>query len=201
MIKFNIDNKAIQYQSLPTSEKKFNKLFINEDDGKIKNEELLMRRILGSISYFVYTKSELFPEIRTNEVVEVELSNIQMKKYIEVRLDELRKEKRFKKESDANQVYKAFTRMLCNFTFPEEIERPYPSKLKFMLSDMDVVDDYNKKVQDKLIKLEAKEQKEKQKNKSTNPDPSSASTASRHPLQVVPDSTTQVEFNIHTKKL
>ena len=199
--KFNIDNKAIQYQSLPTSEKKFNKLFINEDDGKIKNEELLMRRILGSISYFVYTKSELFPEIRTNEVVEVELSNIQMKKYIEVRLDELRKEKRFKKESDANQVYKAFTRMLCNFTFPEEIERPYPSKLKFMLSDMDVVDDYNKKVQDKLIKLEAKEQKEKQKNKSTNPDPSSASSASpASPSKVVPDSTNQVPDLTFTPK-
>jgi len=195
--KFNLDNKAVQYQTLPTSEKKFNKLFINEDNGNIKNEELLMRRILGSISYFVYTKSELFPEIRTNEVVEVELSDIQMKKYIEVRLDEMRKEKRFKKESDANQVYKAFTRMLCNFTFPEEIERPYPSKLKFMLSDMDVVDEYNKKVQDKLIKLEAKEQKEKQKNKSS---ASSASSASSSPSKVVPEPLDQVPDLTFTSK-
>ena len=38
-------------------------------------KELLIRRILGSVSYFVYTKSELFPEIRTNEVIEVELSD------------------------------------------------------------------------------------------------------------------------------
>lgn len=160
--KFNIDKKAIEYQPLPTNENKFNKLFINEDDSKLKNEELLIRRILGSVSYFVYTKSELFPDIRTNEVVEVELSDIQLKKYIDVRQDEIRKEKNFKKQSDANQVYKAFTRMLCNFTFPEEIERPYPSKLKLLLSDMDVVDEYHKKIQNKLVKLEEKNKKEKE---------------------------------------
>ena len=161
--KFNLAKEIKEYAPLPTNEKKFNKLFINEEDGKLKNEELLIRRILGSISYFVYTKSELFPDIRTNEIIEVELSDIQLKKYIDVRQDEIRKEKNFKKQSDANQVYKAFTRMLCNFTFPEEIERPYPSKLKLLLSDMDVVDDYHKKIQNKLIKLEEKKNKEDKK--------------------------------------
>tara|TARA_Y100001970_G_scaffold294296_1_gene450015 strand:- start:8384 stop:11872 length:3489 start_codon:yes stop_codon:yes gene_type:complete len=170
--KFNLHKEAIEYQPLPTNENKFNKLFINEEDGKLKNEELLIRRILGSVSYFVYTKSELFPDIRTNEVIEVELSDIQLKKYIDVRQDEIRKEKNFKKQSDANQVYKAFTRMLCNFTFPEEIERPYPSKLKLLLSDMDVVDDYHKNVQDKLVKYEEKKKKEAAAASSSSPSPS-----------------------------
>ena len=154
--KFILDNKANEYQPLPTNEDKFNKLFINEENGKIKNVDLLTKRILGSISHFVYSNSELFPEIRTNEVVEVEISEIQLKKYIDVRNDEIRKESKFKKDSDANQVYKAFSRALCNFTFPEEIERPYPSKLKLLLSDMDVVDDYHKKIQEKLVKFEKK---------------------------------------------
>ena len=154
--KFILDNKASEYQPLPTNENKFNKLFINEENGKIKNVDLLTKRILGSISHFVYSNSELFPEIRTNEVVEVEISEIQLKKYIDVRNDEIRKESKFKKDSDANQVYKAFSRALCNFTFPEEIERPYPSKLKLLLSDMDVVDDYHKKIQEKLVQFEKK---------------------------------------------
>ena len=154
--KFILDNKANEYQPLPTNEDKFNNLFINEENGKIKNVDLLTKRILGSISHFVYSNSELFPEIRTNEVVEVEISEIQLKKYIDVRNDEIRKESKFKKDSDANQVYKAFSRALCNFTFPEEIERPYPSKLKLLLSDMDVVDDYHKKIQEKLVKFEKK---------------------------------------------
>lgn len=154
--KFILDNKDNKYQPLPTNEDKFNNLFINEENGKIKNVDLLTKRILGSISHFVYSNSELFPEIRTNEVVEVEISEIQLKKYIDVRNDEIRKESKFKKDSDANQVYKAFSRALCNFTFPEEIERPYPSKLKLLLSDMDVVDDYHKKIQEKLVKFEKK---------------------------------------------
>ena len=180
--KFNLAKEAIEYTPLPTNENKFNKLFIDEEDGKLKNEELLIRRILGSVSYFVYNKSELFPEIRTNEVIEVELSDIQLKKYIDVRQDEIRKEKNFKKQSDANQVYKAFTRMLCNFTFPEEIERPYPSKLKLLLSDMDVVDDYHKKVQDKLVKYEEKKRKEKE-------------AAKTSPSKVVPDNTPELTYS------
>ena len=190
--KFNLDKEAIEYQPLPTNEDKFNKLFINEEDGKLKNEELLIRRILGSVSYFVYTKSDLFPEIRTNEVIEVELSDIQLKKYIDVRQDEIRKEKNFKKESDANQVYKAFTRMLCNFTFPEDIERPYPSKLKLLLSDMDVVDDYHKKVQDKLLKYEEKKKKEAAAATSA---PSESPSQSESPSKIIPDETPELKYS------
>ena len=163
--KFNIDNEAKEFSPLPTSEKKFNKLFIDDENNKLKNEDLLIRRILGSISYFVYSNSELFPEIRTNEVVEVELSDSQLKKYVDVRQDEIRKEKRFKKDSDANQVYKAFSRALCNFTFPDEIERPYPSKLKLLLSDMDVVDEYHEKVKTRLLKMDSKDSKDSKDNK------------------------------------
>ena len=189
--KFIIENEAIEYQPLPTNEDKFNKLFVNEEDGKIKNEDLLIRRILGSVSYFVYTKSELFPDIRTNEVVEVEISDIQLKKYIDVRKDEIRKESKFKKDSDANQVYKAFSRALCNFTFPEEIERPYPSKLKLLLSDMDVVDDYHKKINEKLVKFEKKNE--------VAPPTASSSSVSPSASKVVPDDSNTPKVNKYLK--
>ena len=134
------------------------KLLELNDKQLIINQQLFMRRILGTVSFFEYTDSKLFPTIRKNEIVKVDFSDIQLKKYIDVRRDEIGKERNFNKNGDdeVGQVYKAFSRALCNFTFPDAIERPYPSKLKLLLSDMDVVDDYHKKVQDKLVKYEEK---------------------------------------------
>jgi len=154
--KFKLNEKIKKFTALPINENKFDKLFINYEKKQLLNEQLFMRRILGTVSFFEYTDSKLFPTIRKNEIIKVDLSDIQLKKYIDVRRDEIRKEKVFNKNNDEEigQVYKAFSRALCNFTFPDDIERPYPSKLKFLLDDMDNIDDYEVKIQNKVIKNE-----------------------------------------------
>ena len=154
--KFKLNEKIKKFTALPINENKFDKLFINYEKKQLLNEQLFMRRILGTVSFFEYTDSKLFPTIRKNEIIKVDLSDIQLKKYIDVRRDEIRKEKVFNKNNDEEigQVYKAFSRALCNFTFPDAIERPYPSKLKFLLDDMDNIDDYEVKIQNKVIKNE-----------------------------------------------
>ena len=163
---FKLLEKTKKFTALPSNEDKFEKLFINYDKQLIINQQLFMRRILGTVSFFEYTDSKLFPSIRKNEIVKVDFSDIQLKKYIDVRRDEIGKERNFNKNGDdeVGQVYKAFSRALCNFTFPDAIERPYPSKLKLLLDDMDDVDEYQEKIQNKIIKNEDKEEK-KQKNK------------------------------------
>ena len=60
-----------------------------------------MKRILGSVSFFEYTDSELLPTIRKNEIVKVDFSDIQLKKYIDVRRDEINKE--MKKKTDRSR--------------------------------------------------------------------------------------------------
>jgi hypothetical protein len=154
--KFKLNEKIKKFTALPINENKFDKLFINYEKKQLLNEQLFMRRILGTVSFFEYTDSKLFPTIRKNEIIKVDLSDIQLKKYIDIRRDEIRKEKVFNKNNDneVGQVYKAFSRALCNFTFPDSIERPYPSKLKFLLDDMDDIDDYEVKIQNKVIKNE-----------------------------------------------
>ena len=170
---FKIKNNNVpkKYTMLPNNEKRFLKIFIDPFKSEVINTEIFMKRILGSVSFFEYTDSKLFPSIRKNEIVKVDLSDIQLKKYIDVRRDEISKESNFKKqtgqeaEDEEGQVYKAFSRALCNFTFPEEIHRPYPSELKLLLNDLDDIDEYNRKTKYKVIKAEEKEEENKEEEK------------------------------------
>lgn len=173
-LNFKLNNKPKKYTMLPNNEKEFLKIFIDSFKSELINTEIFMKRILGSVSFFEYTDSKLFPSIRKNEIVKVDLSDIQLKKYIDVRREEINKESRFKKqtgqgpEDDEGQVYKAFSRALCNFTFPEEIHRPYPSELKLLLNDLDEIDDYHRKTKFKIIKQEEKLDKQNTKQESNN---------------------------------
>ena len=138
---YNKKNKFpdnVEYRYLPNNIEEFKNLFIDEENFRMKNKYLFSKRILGSVSYFEYTNSKLFPDIRKNEIIKVDMSEVQLKKYIDVRRDEIRKEKRSgrNQNSDSIQVYKAFSRAICNFAFPDEIDRPYPSKLKLMLKHL-----------------------------------------------------------------
>ena len=173
---FKIKNNNVpkKYTMLPNNEKRFLKIFIDPFKSEVINTEIFMKRILGSVSFFEYTDSKLFPSIRKNEIVKVDLSDIQLKKYIDVRRDEISKESNFKKqtgqeaEDEEGQVYKAFSRALCNFTFPEEIHRPYPSELKLLLNDLDDIDEYNRKTKYKVIKAEEKEEENKEEESKDN---------------------------------
>lgn len=149
-VKLSLKFKTLMYTPLPTDKDAFNKLFIDEDRNAVKNHELFMRRILGSVSYYMNTDESLMPTIRKNERIELPMSDVQFMQYLEVRQDELRKESNQRKNArfqgavdggKTSTVYKAFSRALCNFTFPKEINRPYPSKIRQMMAEIDVLDD------------------------------------------------------------
>jgi len=115
---------------------KFDYDFIDEKNGKMKNEDLFMKRIMGNVSFYVNKNSDLHPKEK-NEIVYVDMSKYQLEKYLIARSAEIKLEERGKRKKlvpglfdEQPSVYKAYSRQVCNFAFPEEIERPYPNKLE-----------------------------------------------------------------------
>jgi hypothetical protein len=149
IVKLSIRSKIINNEALPTDKEVFNKMFIDDSGGgggngdnkniTIKNEDLFKRRILGTISYYKTTGSELFPKMLPPVSRELYMSDHQIKKYLEVRLIEIRmddKKKLFKKggaNDDFGSVYRAFSRMICNFAFPDEINRIFPQDIRLIM--------------------------------------------------------------------
>jgi hypothetical protein len=149
IVKLSVKNKVINNEALPTDKVIFNKLFVDDTGSgaggaasastNIKNEDLFKRRILGTISYYKTTGSELFPTMLPQVSRELFMTDHQIKKYLEVRLIEIRmddKKKQFKNKGasdDLGSVYRAFSRMVCNFAFPDEINRIFPNDVRVLM--------------------------------------------------------------------
>ena len=144
IVKLSVKNKVINNEALPTDKVIFNKLFVDDTgsgaaSANIKNEDLFKRRILGTISYYKTTGSELFPTMLPQVSRELFMTDHQIKKYLEVRLIEIRmddKKKQFKNKGasdDLGSVYRAFSRMVCNFAFPDEINRIFPNDVRVLM--------------------------------------------------------------------
>lgn len=120
---------------MPTDKDKFISTFIDETSGKIKNEFQLARRVMGTISHYATVGSD-FPTLKPTKIVYVEMSAHQFSKYEEVRLTEIKKEAYRKRGAGAGlfadlpSTYRAYSRMCCNFVFPEGISRPYKATKK-----------------------------------------------------------------------
>ena len=145
LVKLSIKNKVVNSEALPTNKEVFNKLFIDDSGGrddknkKVINEDLFKRRILGTISYYKTTGSELFPKMLPTISRELLMTDHQIKKYLDVRLIEIKmddQKKVFKKRNandDFGSVYRAFSRMVCNFAFPDEVNRVFPQDVKLLM--------------------------------------------------------------------
>lgn len=144
-VKFDIQN----FYALPENEKTFNETFINDydkDDPKVTNKDLFMRRILGTLSYYRITGSELFPDVLPTSIEYLNMTDHQLINYSEVRKIERDIDKNNKKRGglfvQKTSVYRAFSRMVCNFVFPENIKRLYPFDIKKNLKkEIDVIDE------------------------------------------------------------
>jgi hypothetical protein len=155
IVKLSIKSKIINNEALPTDKEAFNKLFIddNSDNKNIKNEDLFKRRILGTISYYKTSGSDLFPKMLAPISRELFMADHQIKKYLEVRLVEIRmddRKKLFKKgnaNDDIGSVYRAFSRMVCNFAFPDEINRIFPQDVRMLMKKEIVNNDSDKSSQ------------------------------------------------------
>ena len=124
--------KKANNKTLPDDFEEFNAQFIDPNTGNMIEKNKFKRRILGLTSYFKSLK-ELLPEItHPTDVIEVpiEMSDHQLSKYTEARNSERTQEKKQKDPGlfdQASSTYKIFSRVACNFAFPDEIPRPLPN--------------------------------------------------------------------------
>jgi hypothetical protein len=164
--------------ALPSSKEEFKNIFLDETDQDnpiVKNDDLFMRRIMGIVSYFKTAGEEYFPAMLPQVRERIPMSPYQFSNYVDVR-DKERKMENKKKQFGAaaagglfakkGTVYRAFSRMACNFVFPEHIKRPFPGDLKRELKkeisaneeDHDVEEDVNhEEAAEKLDKRVAKQ--------------------------------------------
>lgn len=140
-LKLSIKNKLLLYYALPNIKEEFNKLFIDDSDPeniKVKNEDLFKRRVLGILSYYKTTGSEFFPSMLPTNYKYLDMTGHQLSKYVDVRRKEMDmddRKKRFgnKGNADVNSVYRAFSRMVCNFVFPDNIKRAFPQDIRMVM--------------------------------------------------------------------
>lgn len=137
----NVSVKPKLEKRLPDDFDGFVNYFVDSQNNEIKNPNLFMRRILGTVSYYAGNVTELLPQRSELEIVRLPFSDYQLQKYDKVRDDERKLESKRKggrKKKDANiqgakqlfkiqpNTFKVFSRQSCNFVFPEGIDRPYP---------------------------------------------------------------------------
>ena len=162
------------YYALPNTKDDFDKLFIDKNDEnnpKIKNADLFQRRIIGAISYYRTSGTELFPELLPIKINFLNMTEHQLGIYDEIRakeraMDEANKYKGFKKDvlSDKNSVYRAFSRMVCNFAFPTEIKRLFPQDIrKILKKELDVKEEDDIEEKEKEVDIKGKVQFEYEK--------------------------------------
>ncbi len=150
-LKIGIKKTKELYYALPNNKDDFDKMFIDYKDEEkpvTKNLDLFQRRILGTVSYYRTSGSEFFPELLPIKIQYLNMSNHQLTKYDEVRSKERKidEAKKFRKNDmdEKSSVYRAYSRMVCNFAFPENLERVYPSDIKNILrKELDIVAEDN----------------------------------------------------------
>ena len=147
-IKVNNKTSSKIITTLPEKEEDFNQYFVDEENIEVTNKIMFMRRILGTVSYYSTYSPELYPSVNITEIP-LEMNDYQFNMYEEARGKERKKEKNSKFKSkgkdslfkSTGQVYRFYSRALCNFVFPQEIERVFPSKLSQMKKEIDDIED------------------------------------------------------------
>jgi len=173
-IKISIKSKLHNYYSLPNIKDDFDKLFVDDSDPeniKVKNEDLFKRRVLGILSYYKTTGSEFFPTMLPAKFKYLNMTGHQLSKYVDVRRKEMEmddRKKRFgnKGGADVNSVYRAFSRMVCNFVFPDNIKRAFPQDIRMVMKkelvknedDDDEPDEVDKKEINKVVAAQYEKQ-------------------------------------------
>jgi len=175
-VKMNIKYGILNFSALPNNKEDFNKFFLDmadEENPAVINDDLFMRRILGCVSYYSISGSDLFPTVLPSVKREMLMTDSQFKSYVEQRNYELKQDLNKKRGqglfAENTSVYRAFTRAVCNFAFPEDIKRVYPKDIKkyIMQGNDDSDDEYYGgavgKVQLKKMKDDLKKAREASK--------------------------------------
>jgi hypothetical protein len=152
--------------TLPENDKDFNRFFINTTNNSVINKNLFMKRILGLVSYYSTYPKELFPIFDIVDVI-LEMSDYQFGLYEMSRnmeRDKESKKARFKHNDGENigQLYRFYSRAICNFAFPNDIKRPMPPK---DAGRAELDDDIFGNSSDETEKVKSDEKKDKYKRK------------------------------------
>ena len=167
-------HKNYQTTLFPNDNKEFMKMFYDSVNNNIIDKNIFKRRIMGLVSYYSSAKKELIPEIKSKEVIQMPMSDYQFDKYSIIRKEEIDRDKKKKqpktvKSTDAfsvNSSYRAYSRMLCQFVFPEDIPRPFKGDAKDLELDEDILSilsELKVKYETKIRKAKKTEEKEELK--------------------------------------
>lgn len=126
----------------------FNERFVDFEHQRIQNPLLLARRLSGCISYFGKNSKD-YADIVVSEPITLSMTPRQFLVYRDQRIKEIDKEAKAKQGvkkddndlfSNKGQVYRTFTRCICNFAFPDDIERQF-GIAGFSKTELDVNDE------------------------------------------------------------
>lgn len=134
-------------KALPEEAEEFNRYFIDFRTNKVANPKLFMKRIIGAVSFYSTYSPELYPSVTKMDIA-LPMNDFQFPIYEEARAKEHRKESLSRRQTNndnpfasSGQVYRFYSRAICNFVFPEEIKRPFPSKMSFSKAEIDMAED------------------------------------------------------------
>ena len=131
---------------LPIDARAFEDAFVDAATNRLKNVEVLLRRTLGTVSYFRGHDPSLYPRASPPHIVRVPMSARQFNEYALRRFEERRREQQAARRAaraaragrgggaaggeGSQQLYRAFSRQVCNFVFPEGVPRPYRADVR-----------------------------------------------------------------------
>ena len=124
-------SKIENHKVLPDSMEIFKNMFINPQNGEMKEINLFKKRILGLTSYFRSASESLLPKYDgIPKVYQIDMSPHQVGIYERARAAERKEEKRNAKKklkqqegiyADTTSTYRIFSRAFCNFVFPNKL--------------------------------------------------------------------------------
>ena len=133
-----VPSSAPTFESLPLfppTVEEFDNKFVDVKTNSILNQVAFAKRISGLVSYYKGSKKELMPEVTLDELVSCPFSRHAIPQYVAARKKELEEDPPKKSaEAEAEHAeeggtsYRFRSRAICNFAFPEDIERPFPAK-------------------------------------------------------------------------
>ena len=144
--------RALHFNAFPSTADDFNELFLdmsNPEQPKMQEQDLFMRRSLGLVSYLTNVDDGTYPKVLPERVIQCPMSAHQFETYEKNRKKELEMEQgqarrrasgRVDPFGKVSSVYRAFSRMTCNFAFPKELNRPFPRDMKAARAQMDFAD-------------------------------------------------------------
>ena len=165
-------SKVNKLFALPNTRKDFEAFFIDQydiDNPKVKNLDLFARRSMGLVSYYRSAGEKYFPTVLPRIIESVNMCDTQFSTYVEARDKERKMESSSKRAGRGvlgakSTVYRAFSRMSCNFVFPSEINRVFPNDIRSaMKREIEIIDENEEKEADDL-ELESDETKVKKAN-------------------------------------